>query len=152
MDQPKITRPHFPEGYVDNPKSLLPWSHVIEKLTNAMNYWVCSVQPNERPHSIPKWAVMVAGKIYYDGSPETRHAKNITQNPFVSLHLEDGSDVVIVNGRVVELERSPLELREQIAKAYTNKYAELGYSPQPSFWENGGLYISNSRKMKGERS
>jgi general stress protein 26 len=141
MVQPKITRPHFPAGYVENPKSFLPWSHVVERLTTAINYWFCSVYPNGRPHSIPKWAVMVDGVIYYDGSPETRHAKNIAKNPYISLHLEDGNDVVIVNGKVVELKRSSLEQREQIAKAYTDKYAELGYSPQPSFWENGGLYM-----------
>jgi len=141
MDQPKIVRPHFPKGYVDDPKSLLPWSHVVKKLTHAINYWLCSVNPNGRPHTVPKWAVMVADKIYYDGSPETRHAKNTAINPYVSFHLEDGSDVVIINGKVVELEQSPLELREKIANAYTEKYAKLGYSPKPSFWENGGLYL-----------
>jgi len=141
MVQPIVTRPRFPKGYVDNPKSILPWSHVVRKLTHAINYWICSVNPNGRPHVVPKWAVMIADKMYYDGSPETRHAKNISENPFVSLHLEDGSDVVIVNGKVVELTLSPLELRETIARAYTDKYAELGYSPQPTFWENGGLYM-----------
>jgi nitroimidazol reductase NimA-like FMN-containing flavoprotein (pyridoxamine 5'-phosphate oxidase superfamily) len=145
MVQPKITRPHFPKGYVDNPKSLLPWSHVVEKVTNAINYWFCSVHPNGRPHSIPKWAVMVGDKIYYDASPETRHAKNITDNPYVSLHLESGSDVVIIDGEVVELQKSSLELRKKIAKAYTDKYSELGYSPQPSYWENGGLFMITIR-------
>lgn len=141
MVQPMITRPHFPKGYVENPKAILPWSHVVEKLTQAIHYWICSVNPNGRPHAVPRWAVMVTDKIYYDGSPETRHAKNISENPYVSLHLEDGSDVVIVNGKVVELEQSPLELREKIAQAYIDKYAELGYAPQPSVWENGGLYM-----------
>ena len=141
MAQPKITRPHFPKGYVDNPKAILPWSHVVEKLSQAINYWTCSVKPNGRPHAIPRWAVMVGDKIYYDGSPETRHAKNISKNPYVTLQLEDGSDVVIVNGKVVELREASLELREKIAKAYTKKYKELGYAPKPSYWENGGLYM-----------
>jgi hypothetical protein len=141
MDQPKISRPQFPPGYLENPKSLLPWSHVVEKLSIAINYWFCTVSPNGRPHSVPKWAVIIDNLIYYDGSPETRHAKNIAKNPYISLHLEDGNDVVIVNGKVVELKHSSLDLREKIAKAYTEKYAELGYSPQPSYWEEGGLYM-----------
>ena len=140
MVQPKITRPHFPKGYVDHPKSLLPWSHVVDKLTQAINYWVCSVYPDGRPHVIPKWGVMIGAAIYYDGSPETRHALNIAQNPNISVHLESGTEVVIVDGQVVELKESPLELREEIALAYTDKYFGLGYSPLPSFWENGGLY------------
>ena len=67
---------------------------------------------------------MIADTIYYDGSPEIRHAKNIAENPYVSLHLEDGNDVVIINGKVVELQQSSPKLRETIAKAYRGKYAE----------------------------
>jgi nitroimidazol reductase NimA-like FMN-containing flavoprotein (pyridoxamine 5'-phosphate oxidase superfamily) len=87
MTTPKVTRPYFPKGYVDDPKSLMHWSQVEAKLTDAINYWICSTRPDGRPHVIPRWAVWVDGKIYYDGSPETRHAKNITVNPNISLHL-----------------------------------------------------------------
>ena len=34
----------------------------------------------------------------------------------------------------------PLDLREKVAEAYTQKYANLGYSPSPEMWENGVLY------------
>ena len=144
--EPKITRPHFPKGYVENPKSLLTWSHLEQKLTDAVNYWLCTVHPDGRPHAIPKWAVLVDGKIYFDGSPETRHAKNIAENPQVTLHLESGSDVVIVEGEAVELQQPTCELGAKIARAYTKKYAELGYSPEPNQWDNGGLFKITLRK------
>jgi len=145
MVQPKITRPYFPKGYVENPKSLLPWSHVVQQLTDAINYWLCTVRPDGKPHVIPRWAVMVEDNIYYDGSPETRHAKNIAVNPSVSLHLESGTDVVIVEGDAVEMQKPSPELGVIIAEAYAEKYAEIGYSPEPNQWDNGGLFMLTPR-------
>ena len=143
MNQPKVTRPYFPEGYVDNPQAILSWDHVEQRLTDSINYWLCSVRPDGRPHAVPKWGVYVDGRFYFDGSPETRHARNIAQNPSVILHLEDGSDVVIVEGQAKELYNLAIEIREVIAGAYSAKYAELGYSPEPHYWEKGGIFEIN---------
>jgi nitroimidazol reductase NimA-like FMN-containing flavoprotein (pyridoxamine 5'-phosphate oxidase superfamily) len=147
MTEPKITRPLFPKGYADKPKTYLSWDQVARKLTDAINYWICSVRPNGHPHAVPKWAVFVEDKIYYDGSPETRHAKNISKNPHVSLHLESGSDVVIVEGSAQEVQNPKRELTEKIAKSYSYKYSELGYSPQPDQWDDGGLYEIRINKV-----
>jgi len=95
---PKISRPKFLEGYVDNPISEVPWEHVEQRLTESINYWMCSLYPDGRPHVVPRWGAFLDGKFYYDGSPETRHARNIEKNPNVTLHLESGNDVVIMEG------------------------------------------------------
>ena len=147
MIQPKITRPYFPKGYADKPKTYVSWDQVVRKLTDAVNYWICSVRPNGHPHAVPKWAVFVEGKIYYDGSLETRHAKNISKNPHVSLHLESGSDVVIVEGLAQEIQNPERGLAEKIANSYSCKYSELGYSPQPDQWDDGGLYEMRINKV-----
>lgn len=144
---PKITRPHFPEGYLENPTALLPWSHVEQRLSEAVNYWLCSVRPDGRPHAVPKWAVWVEGRIYFDGSPQTRHARNIALNPQVVVHLESGTDVVIVEGAAAALERPAPELARKIAAAYTAKYAGLGYAPGPEQWDNGGLFVIIPRQV-----
>lgn len=54
MNNPQITRPHFPKGYVDHPKRLLTWEQVETNLIEAKHYWLCSIRPNNRPHAIPK--------------------------------------------------------------------------------------------------
>ncbi|MBN1874955.1 MAG: pyridoxamine 5'-phosphate oxidase family protein [Anaerolineae bacterium] len=140
MRSPKVGRPLFPKGYVENPSGLLSWSHVVQRLTDAKNYWLCTVRPDGRPHVIPKWAVWVDDKIYFDGSSETRHARNIAANPRVALHLESGDDVVIVEGvcRVVSAPSSALGVK--LAQAYAAKYAEIGYAPSPDQWDTGGLF------------
>ena len=139
METPKVTRPRFPKGYVDHPKRLLPWEEVATSLSDAKHYWVCSVRPNSRPHAIPKWAVWVNNCIYFDGSSETRHARNIAANPFVSIHLESGEKVVIVEGTAKEI-KPDQTLAVAVAKAYSAKYAAMGYAPKPDTWNDGGLF------------
>lgn len=146
MATPKISRPDFPPGYVNDPKSFLTWKEVEQKLIEAKHYWLCSVRPNSRPHSVPRWAVWAKGRLYYDGSPETRHAQNIALNPFVSMHLESGEKAVIVEGTSKEI-RPPADLAIQLARAYTTKYATLGYSPKPTAWDGGGLFEITPRTV-----
>jgi len=138
MKTPVVTRPHFPKGYVDNPKGFVSWEQVEARLIESKHYWLCSVHPHNHPHTIPKWAVWVDGCIYFDGSPQTRHARNIALNPFVSLHLENGEKAVILAGKAKEI-IPPRELAIKISAAYKVKYASLGYAPEPNSWDSGSL-------------
>jgi len=145
MDSPKITRPKFPKGYVDNPASYLTWDWVAEQLTASKHYWLCSVRPNGRPHVVPRWCVYVDGKIYYDGSPETRHARNIESNPNVSVHLESGSEAIILEGTAAPAGKPAPELGKRLSQAY-RKYKEMGYAPKPDSWDDGGLFVFTPRQ------
>jgi len=147
MKIPKITRPTFPPGYVDNPSASVAWDYVEKRLSEAKNYWFSSVRPNGRPHVIPRWAVYLDGKIYYDGSPETRHAQNIARNPHVSLHLESGDQVIIAEGQSKPAGKPEAELAQKIATAYCLKYEQFGYAPQPDQWDEGGLYEFTPQKI-----
>ena len=140
MREPHLTRPHFPEGYLAGPKGFVAWTHVESRLREAKNYWLCTVQPNGHPHAIPKWGVWVEDKLYFDGSSETRHSRNIAKNPYVSVHLESGDDVVAMDGVARAHPKPSPELGRQLASAYATKYADFGYSPKPDQWDNGGLY------------
>jgi hypothetical protein len=146
MTTPKISRPKFPKGYVDNPVSFVDWNWVAAQLTDSTSYWLCSVRPDGRPHVIPRWAVYLDGKIYYDGSPETRHSRNIELNPNISVHLESGDQVIILEGTAVPAEKPTPELDGRLVKAYRNKYAVHGYSPNPHQWDKGGLFVFTPRQ------
>ncbi len=140
MPTPIVSRPTFPPGYVDRPIATVGWDWVERQLTDAVHYWLCSVRPDGRPHAVPKWAVYLDGKIYFDGSGQTRHARNLAHNPSVVLHLESGERAVIVEGSGRAIDRPPTELALRLAHAYTGKYADLGYSPEPTQWDEGGLF------------
>lgn len=146
MDQPKVTRPEFPPGYVDHPISEVSWEYVVEQLTIAKNYWLCSTRPDGRPHVVPRWCVYLDGKLYYDGSSETRHARNIKLNPNVAIHLEDGWKAIILEGVSGEAGKPAPDLARRLAEEYKRKYADQGYSPEPAQWDEGGLYVFTPRK------
>jgi hypothetical protein len=43
-------------GVPKGKKALLPWSHVTERMTSALHYWVCTVSPTSQPHATPSMA------------------------------------------------------------------------------------------------
>ncbi len=139
MADPNIIRPSFPKGYLANPKGFLTWKEVENKLIGAKHYWLCSVRPSQHPHVIPLWGAWVDDHFYFDGSPETRHARNISRNPFVEIHLESAEKPVIIEGTARSF-IPPHDLAVKISQAYTFKYADLGYAPAPSSWDSGGLF------------
>ena len=146
MTTPKITRPKFPKGYVDKPASYLTWDWVIEQLSESQHYWLCSVRPNGHPHVVPRWGVFIDNKFYYDGSPETRQAQNIGRNPEVTLHLESGTNAIILEGTATPAGKPTPELAKQLSQVYKKKYKAHGYAPKPDQWDAGGLYVFSPRQ------
>jgi hypothetical protein len=146
MQTPKISRPKLPKGYADTPASYVDWEWVAEQMTVSKNYWLSSVRPNGKPHVVPRWGVFIDNKFYYDGSPETRHAQNIMKNPHVSLHLESGNQVVMMEGISKTAEKPTPEFAIQLAETISSKYSDDGYSPKPDQWDEGGLYVFTPRQ------
>jgi len=144
--EPKISRPQLPKGYADHPASYVDWEWVAVQMTRAENYWLSSVRPDGRPHVVPRWGAFLDNKLYYDGSPQTRHAQNIMKNPHVTLHLESGTKVVIMEGTSKPADKPGLEFAKQLAKAISSKYSDQGYSPEPTQWDEGGLYVFTPRQ------
>jgi len=141
MKTPKLSRPKLPQGYADNPVSYVDWEWVAAQMNDAKHYWMCSVRPDGRPHVVPRWGVFIDNKFYYDGSPETRHAQNIMENSQVSLHLESGSQAVIMEGSSKPAGQPDPEFAKKLAEAISGKYTSDGYSPKPDQWDEGGLYV-----------
>jgi hypothetical protein len=56
------------------------------------------------------------------------------------VHLESGDDVVILHGEAYVMQSPPRELTISVAAAYSAKYREAGYAPEPDQWDQGGLY------------
>lgn len=140
-DRPNAGRPYIPGyGIPDTNEGLLPWSYVQERMRSSINYWICTANAKGQPHATPVWGVWVEDVFYCDGGPDTRRNRDIAVNPSVSVHLEDGTRVIILEGTIKNLKTSPIELREKVAAAYTEKYSKMGYSPTAESWKDGGLY------------
>jgi hypothetical protein len=144
-----LQRPHAPKDYgiPDSLDGTLPWKFVDDEMSAARNYWVATIHPTGRPHTMPTWGVWFDLQFFLEGSPDTRRFRNAAQNPNASVHLESGSKVVIMEGQIRAFGKPSPSLAERLAAAFTAKYAALDYQPTPDNWDQGGLYIFNPRKV-----
>ena|SRR6516164_10358109 len=101
--------PHLPAMYVAKKRgTFLPWTHAEERLQRSRNYWICTSRPDGRPHATPVWGFWHAGALYFGTHRGTRKARNLFQNPNVSVHLESGDDVVILEGEAKQVDEKVL--------------------------------------------
>jgi hypothetical protein len=142
-------RPIMPEGYgvPDSTEGTLPWSYVVERMSTAGNYWVSTVRPDGRPHAMPVWGAWLDDRLYIEGDPTTVRHRNLTGNPNVVVHLENGSQVVIIEGVAEAVKNPPRTLGESLAADMGKKYASFGYTPGPDQWDGGGLFVIAPRKV-----
>jgi hypothetical protein len=118
---PRASRPVMPGyGVPENDEGMLPWSHAVERLTAAKNYWVATAAASGRPHAVPVWGLWVEGALYFGVGP--RSARNLTENPAVSIHLENGDDVVILEGTAEQVHDPDPALSKAIDEESARKY------------------------------
>ncbi len=144
-------RPQLPHGYgvPDDDAGLLDWNRIEQVLVDAPHYWMATTRPDGRPHVVPRWGVWLAGHLYYDGSPQTVHARNLATNPACALHLGDGTDAVIVEGRSGPSDPVTGDLGVRISAEMNRKYAAAGYAPGATAWSGddaGGLCVFSPAK------
>lgn len=142
----------IPDGYgiPETAEGQLTWADIEPRLEQSLHYWISSVRPDGTPHSVPRWGVWLDGRFWYDGAPTTRHTRNVERNPAVTLTLESGAEVVIIEGESVAARADPDDLGARLSKAFT-KYAggEYPYSPGPDAWsaeDGGGLRVITPRR------
>ena len=58
-----------------------PWAEARSRLEEAQFYWLATVRPDGRPHSVPVLAVWVDGALHLSAGPATRKAQHLAQDP-----------------------------------------------------------------------
>lgn len=133
----------MPDGYgvPTDTEGLLSWADVEARLIESTVYWLATTRPDGRPHVVPRWGVWLDGAFWYDGAPTTRHVRNLLGNAACTLHLEDGTRAVIVEGTSGPAAPPGPELGGRLAAGF-GKYHGMGYEPAAGAWEGdqaGGL-------------
>src|SRR5438552_15044970 len=91
---PEPSQPRMFGGSVGSAE--LSWGWATERLSRARNYWIATTRPAGRPHSRPVWGVWLDTTLYF--STGSLAAQNLASRPAITVHLESGSDVVIIEG------------------------------------------------------
>ena len=82
----------------ESDKPVLEWAWVDDQLRQAGTYWVVARSPGH-PHPRPVWGLWDTGQLHLSiGSPSTLRA--LALDPTLTVHLDSGTDVVILEGRV----------------------------------------------------
>ncbi len=125
---PIAERPAIPPEYgvPATAEGLLDWAPIADRLAAAKVYWIATSGPGGVPRIRPVDGLFVDGVLYVGGSPKTRWVRDLEANPMVSVHLDDGSDVVILEGEAELLPGVAPEHAHRLAAASNEKYPQYG--------------------------
>jgi nitroimidazol reductase NimA-like FMN-containing flavoprotein (pyridoxamine 5'-phosphate oxidase superfamily) len=96
------------------------WREIASRLDAAHIYWLNTTNVSGAPDASPVWGVVAENTMYFYSERSTIKARNIGQDPRIVVHLESGSDVVIVHGKAIDIGH-PIEHRE-IVLHFERKY------------------------------
>jgi pyridoxamine 5'-phosphate oxidase-like protein len=95
----------------DQGTGLLPWSWAVERLLGSHDFWVATVWPDGRPHTMPVWGVwdpvgvgprqgvgISAAVLWFSSSLRSRKIRNIQAGSDVSVSTEDPKNPVVLEG------------------------------------------------------
>ncbi|HYI32789.1 MAG TPA: pyridoxamine 5'-phosphate oxidase family protein [Glaciibacter sp.] len=119
----------LPSAY-GTPRSTLSWDDVSARIAASLRFWLSTVRADGRPHAIPVDGLWFDDILWFGGSDETVHHRNLLAQPMVAVHLEDALSAVIMEGRAT-LDTPTHDVAAQLARLSTDKY---GYrSPTETF-------------------
>jgi nitroimidazol reductase NimA-like FMN-containing flavoprotein (pyridoxamine 5'-phosphate oxidase superfamily) len=123
VEIPQASRPHMPGyGVPKTKKGTLAWSHVAERMEQARRYWVVTVDSGGQPHAVPVDGLWIENALYFGGGSQTRWIRNLTANPHVAVHLESGTDVVMMEGTAEYLSDPKHPIAQKLDEASQAKY------------------------------
>lgn len=117
----------YPSG--KSQEDLFQWPLAVEQLKQARSYWLATTRPDGRPHLAPLWGAWVDEAFYFQGAPNARWSHNLAENPNATVHLESGSNVVIVVG-IVDHVVTDAALAARLIDAWRTKYGQM--EPRPA--------------------
>jgi hypothetical protein len=136
MPQPVRSAPRFPAEYGEPSKEAgqLPTEWLEERLSKAKNYWLSTTRPDGRPHARPVDGVWVDGALCFGGAEATRWARNLRNDPALTVSLGGEDEALILEGDVEWVEDPEHLLAGPSQQASRDKYPQYyprGNAPLP---------------------
>lgn len=147
---PIAERPHAP-GYEvpETADGLLPFGWARQRLVDARTWWVASVRPDGRPHVMPIWGAWVDDRAYLLGQLTARWARNLVANPACVVHIQQGDDVVIVEGQATLLTAPSQALLDGCRAGFAKYRTADGPEVDVASWVGKGFWEITPRVIFG---
>lgn len=117
----------------------LPWEWARERLVDSRNYWLTTVDPLDRPHSMPVWGVWTTDddRFWFASAADSLKARNIASNPHVVVAADDTVEVVSVEGTA-----GSIGTQSEMAKLFGVKYGrdETEADQLTEFFSESSMY------------
>ena len=135
-------------------ENLVSWDFVSEQMLQSRHYWISTVFPDSRPHSVPVWGIWFENRLHFEGNMQTAWGKNILNNPQVAVHLPSAVKVVTIEGtaHIIQDDEIDDEMWNVLDNTFQNKYQVDKGSPyiyvQPKrvlAWNGEGLTTNSFR-------
>jgi len=125
----------------------LGWDEVAERFAAAPNWWVTTSSPDNGPHAVPVWGVALDGVLAFYGEASSRRSRNLAADPRAVLHLESGSEVLIVHALAHDV--GPAHTHARACSLYAAKYTDptdLQWLPDAEGMEEVRLWRAEPQK------
>lgn len=142
---------------------LLPWSWALTRLRDSHDYWLSTVWPDGRPHTMPVWAVWHEDALWFSSARYSRKIKNLVVAPAVSMATEDPRNPVVLEGTAAvvtdpaDLTRFLGALNEKYATSYGTDFvdpavnASVRIRPQRAFGQADGDFTGSQTRWEFDR-
>jgi nitroimidazol reductase NimA-like FMN-containing flavoprotein (pyridoxamine 5'-phosphate oxidase superfamily) len=107
-------------GISEDLEGILPWSWARERLESNRNYWIATLRPDGRPHTMPVWGLWIDNRLFFSTAITSTKARNLLANPNCTATTESSTEAVIVEGRADVIDDKAV--LEPVWKAYKDKY------------------------------
>ena len=134
---PRASLLSLPKGY-GTPSTPLSWEDVRERLARSPAYWLASTRADGRPHVVARDGIWLDDALWYGGSEDTVHTRNIRKEPRVVAHIGDGKEAIIVEGAVAHIVLAA-EAARDLAAAAMRKYPQYGRIDPASYGD--GVWV-----------
>jgi len=131
---PKPSRIQMPGyGLPENNQGLLPWKWADQRLAESHNYWITTVRPDGRPHTMVVWGLWLGNVFYFSTGRKARKTENLKSNPNCVVCNERAQEAAIVEGTAREVRDSAL--RKRFFRLYKRKYDfDMGPYEKEPIW------------------
>ena len=103
---------------------------VVSGLGSHHTVWLVTIGSDGAPHVAPVWCAVARDTLCVFSSRSSAKARNLAADARATMHTEDGQDVLIVHGRMIDI-GPPSDAQDAVA-AFARKYVdpdELAYLP-----------------------
>ena len=103
-------------------------------LARVSTWWLATASAAGDPHAMPVWGAWVDDRGYVLGDAGTRWSRQLAARAACVIHVQEGDDVVIVEGHARAVQEPDPRRLAAIAAGFARYATPGGSAPDPAAW------------------